>query len=125
MTAMRRRSLAAAAFLATSIAAAGGCDWMPGRPRPADRPIAPAEVTDFARLYGGNCAGCHGRDGMLGAAIPLNNPVYLALVDDAAMRKAIAQGVPGTAMPPFASDAGGSLTDAQIDILIAGVRTRS
>jgi cytochrome c oxidase cbb3-type subunit III len=121
MTARRRRSLAAAACLATAIA---GCDWMPGRPMPADRPLTPAEVTDFATLYGDNCAGCHGRDGTLGAALPLNNPVYLALADDSAMRKAIAQGVPGTAMPPFANGNGGSLTDAQIDLIIAGMRQR-
>jgi cytochrome c oxidase cbb3-type subunit III len=117
----RRSSLAAAACLAAAIA---GCDWMPGRPLPADRPIAPSEVTDFATLYGDNCAGCHGRDGTLGAALPLNNPVYLALADDAAMLKVIAQGVPGTAMPPFAASHGGSLTDAQVYIVIAGIRQR-
>ena len=117
----RRRSLAATACLAAAIA---GCDWMPGRPLPADRPIAPAEVTDFARLYGDNCAGCHGRDGTLGAALPLNNPVYLALADDAAMLKVIAQGRLGTAMPPFAASHGGSLTDAQVYIVIAGIRQR-
>jgi cytochrome c oxidase cbb3-type subunit III len=38
------------------------------------------------------------------------------------MRHVIANGVPGTAMPPFAQSAGGSLTDRQIDILIAGIR---
>ncbi len=127
MTAMRRRRLAAAACLAAMIAvgiAAGGCDWMPGRPLAADRPISPSEVKDFARLYGENCAGCHGRDGTLGAAVPLNNPVYLALADDASIRKVIAQGRLGTAMPPFAASDGGSLTDAQIDILIAGMRQR-
>ncbi len=52
----------------------------------------------------------------------MNNPVYLALIDDASMRRVISTGVPGTAMPPFALSAGGSLTDHQIDILIAGIR---
>ena len=50
------------------------------------------------------------------------NPVYLAIIDDASMRRVIANGSPGTAMPPFAQSAGGSLTDRQIDLLIAGIR---
>ena len=79
-------------------------------------------MTDFARLYGENCAGCHGADGKSGAAIAMNNPVYLAIVDDASMRRVITNGIPGTAMPPFAQSAGGSLTDHQIDLLIAGIR---
>ncbi len=52
----------------------------------------------------------------------MNNPVYLAIIDDASMHRVIAGGVAGTAMPPFAQSAGGSLTDHQIDILIAGIR---
>ena len=96
-----------------------GCDSLPGRPTQADLPLRPTNVTDFATLYGENCAGCHGADGKSGAAIAMNNPVYLAIIDDASMRRVIANGVPGTAMPPFAQSAGGSLTDHQIDILIA------
>jgi len=99
-----------------------GCDSLPGRPTQADLPLRPTNVTDFATLYGENCAGCHGADGKSGAAIAMNNPVYLALIDDASMRRVIANGVPGTAMPPFAQSAGGSLTDHQIDLLIAGMR---
>jgi mono/diheme cytochrome c family protein len=38
------------------------------------------------------------------------------------MRRVIAGGIAGTAMPPFAKSAGGSLTDSQIEILIAGMR---
>jgi len=99
-----------------------GCDSLPGRPTQAELPLRPTNVTDFATLYGENCAGCHGADGKSGAAIAMNNPVYLAIVDDASMRRVIAGGVFGTAMPPFAQSAGGSLTDHQIDLLIAGIR---
>lgn len=99
-----------------------GCDSLPGRPTQADLPLRPSDVTDFATLYGQNCAGCHGADGKFGAALALNNPVYLAIIDDASMRRVIADGVPGTAMPPFAPNAGGNLTDHQIDLLIAGIR---
>jgi len=99
-----------------------GCDSLPGRPTQAELPLRPTNVTDFAALYGENCAGCHGADGKSGAAIAMNNPVYLAIVDDASMRRVIVGGVSGTAMPPFAQSAGGDLTDHQIDLLIAGIR---
>jgi cytochrome c oxidase cbb3-type subunit III len=118
--ARRIKSLVASASLSAVLLA--GCDSLPGRPTQADLPLRPSDVTDFATLYGENCAGCHGADGKAGAAIAMNNPVYLAIVDDAAMRHVIADGVPGTAMPPFAQPAGGSLTDQQIDILIASIR---
>jgi cytochrome c oxidase cbb3-type subunit 3 len=114
------KSLIASASLTAILIA--GCDSLPGRPTQADLPLRPTNVTDFATLYGDNCAGCHGADGKSGAAIAMNNPVYLAIIDDASMRRVIANGVPGTAMPPFAQSAGGDLTDRQIDILIAGIR---
>lgn len=101
-----------------------GCDSFPGRPTQAELPLRPSNVTDFATLYGENCAGCHGANGNDGAALAMNNPTYLALIDDASMRRVIANGVAGTAMPPFAQSAGGSLTDHQIDLLIAGIRTK-
>jgi mono/diheme cytochrome c family protein len=78
-------------------------------------------VTDFATLYRENCAGCHGGDGKFGAAVAMNNPIYLAIIDHTTMRRVIAEGVPGTSMPPFAQRAGGSLTDRQIDLLVAGI----
>jgi len=96
----------------------------PGRPAESDRPLRPAEVKDFAQLYGDNCAGCHGANGTLGPSLPLDHPVYLAWVDDAALRRVIAAGVPGTAMPGFGKAAGGSLTDEQIKIVVDGLRTR-
>ena len=102
----------------------GGCDSLPGKPTPEDRWQAAAEITGFSQLYAANCAGCHGADGRLGAARPLNDALYLALVSDGALRAAIAEGVPGTAAPAFAQQVGGSLTDKQIDVLVHGIRTR-
>ena len=64
--------------------------------------IAPNEVADFTVLYATNCAGCHGANGSGGAAIGLGDPVYLAVADDTTIRRVTANGVPGTAMPPFA-----------------------
>jgi mono/diheme cytochrome c family protein len=48
--------------------------------------------------------------------------VYLAIADDASIRRVVDQGMPGTAMPAFGQSAGGLLTDAQIDILVRGMR---
>ena len=53
----------------------------------------------------------------MGAARPLNDPVFLAVIDKEKLRQIIANGVPRTPMPAFAKNAGGSLTDQQITIL--------
>jgi mono/diheme cytochrome c family protein len=79
---------------------------------------------DFRTLYGANCAGCHGDDRRPGAAVDVAQPVYLAIVDDATLRRIVANGVPATAMPGFAHAAGGALTDAQVDALVRGMRTK-
>jgi cytochrome c oxidase cbb3-type subunit III len=101
-----------------------GCASAPGRPVPGDEPVVPSEVTDFKVLYGENCAGCHGNNGKGGAAIALADPVYLAIADDAVVRHATADGISGTSMPAFAQNAGGMLTDKQIDALVQGTRER-
>jgi cytochrome c oxidase cbb3-type subunit III len=109
-----------ALLLACVTTALAGCRPAPGHP---PLPILnPDQVTDFAALYGQNCAACHGTAGENGPALDLANPEYQALVDDASLRKWIANGMPGTVMPGFAQSAGGMLTDAQIDALIAGMR---
>ena len=80
-----------------------------------------SQVVAFDALYARHCAGCHGADGRLGAARPLNDPLYLALVPRERLRHVIAQGVPGTSQPAFAQSAGGELTDAQVDALVQGL----
>jgi mono/diheme cytochrome c family protein len=85
--------------------------------------IAPNEVMSFNILYSQNCAGCHGHGGQGGAAIPLSDPVFLAIADDAAIRGVAANGVPGTPMPAFSQSAGGTLTDKQIDAIVSGIRS--
>src|ERR1700680_3319196 len=91
----------------------------------ADSPvIPPSHVTDFPLLYAQNCAGCHGPDGQGGLAVGLGDPVYLAIAGDATIRRVTAEGVPGTMMPAFAQQAGGLLTNAQIDIIAKAIRVR-
>jgi mono/diheme cytochrome c family protein len=101
-----------------------GCGTPHGQPRPGSEALTPNAVMDFHALYSSNCAGCHGEEGRGGAAIAVGDPVYLALVDDGALRNVIAKGVPGTSMPAFAHSAGGMLTDAQIDAIVGGMRSR-
>jgi cytochrome c oxidase cbb3-type subunit III len=110
----------------TALAAimASGCGAPHGQPNRGSEVLAPKEVLAFGTLYAENCAGCHGADGRGGAAIALANPVYLAIADDAAIRKVITEGVRGTAMPAFAESAGGFLTDAQIDVITKEIRSR-
>jgi cytochrome c oxidase cbb3-type subunit 3/ubiquinol-cytochrome c reductase cytochrome c subunit len=86
--------------------------------------ILPDQITDFSALFGSNCAGCHGPDGRSGAARPLNDPLYLALIGKERLRDVIAKGVSGTAMPPFAQNAGGTLTDQQVTILADQMQAR-
>ena len=101
-----------------------GCDRMPGRAGARESPGGvPAPATAFHTAYDQQCAGCHGRDGRLGAARPLNDPVYLALVPAERIRQVITDGVPGTAQPALALGAGGALTGEQIESLVQGLRT--
>lgn len=116
------RYLSATAALGATLLS--GCGSPHGQPRKGSETSASNEVLEFATLYTENCAGCHGTEGRGGAAIALANPVYLAIADDVAIRKVIANGVRGTSMPAFAESAGGMLTDKQIDVITGEIRSR-
>ena len=100
------------------------CDWMPGRPTvPEVDRGNPAAVHGFEPLWSTNCQGCHGAEGLWGPARPLNDPLYQSLVTDAWLNRTIAEGIPGTLMPPHAVRNGGWMTDSQIDEIVKGMRT--
>jgi|SRR5215510_11123815 len=123
MTARLQIGLSGAMVVAITLLT--GCSVrLPGQPSEAERWRAPAEINDFNQLYTQNCAGCHGVGGRLGAARSLNDPLYLAFVTDDAMRQAISKGRAGTTMPAFSEQAGGHLTDQQIELLVTGMRSR-
>lgn len=107
--------------LVLSLLLFSACDSAPGKPRKDSEISAPNEITDFRTLYAENCAACHGVEGRGGAAIALADPVYLAIVDEPSMRTVIANGVHGASMPAFAQNAGGMLTERQIDALTSGI----
>lgn len=119
-----RLQIGLAASVGLAITLLAGCSArLPGQPNEAERWRAPNEITDFNQLYTQNCAGCHGAGGKLGAARSLNDPLYLAFVTDDAMRQAISKGRAGTNMPAFSEQAGGHLTDQQIELIVAGMRS--
>lgn len=98
-----------------------GCTRLPGRPGPEPEVLRPEQVLDFTTLYKTNCAACHGENGHSGAALPLANPVYLAITNQDTIAHTIANGVSGKLMPPFAKSAGGMLTDQQVSIIAQGI----
>jgi mono/diheme cytochrome c family protein len=118
-----KRALATIVAL-TILAMGSSCPPPPGKPSEKDRWIPPSQVTDFRQLYAQNCAGCHGANGRIGGARPLNDPLYLAFAGGEVLRQVVAKGVPGTAMPGFAQTSGGNLTDRQIDLLVEGMNAQ-
>jgi cytochrome c oxidase cbb3-type subunit 3 len=115
------KTITLAACCVTAVVAVTSCD-LRDRPPVETAAIRPADIADFHVLYSQNCSGCHGADGQGALTVGIGRPVYLAIADDATIRKTIEQGRAGTPMPAFAQRAGGILTDAQIDILVHGIR---
>jgi mono/diheme cytochrome c family protein len=119
---LRNSQFAIRCALATFTAfAIVGCD-LPGKPNPADRPVTPDQIVSFKPLYQVNCSGCHGADGNLGPAPPLNDKTFLAIIPDAELVHVINDGRAGTPMPAFAQKSGGSLTEAQVKSLVEGIK---
>jgi mono/diheme cytochrome c family protein len=108
----------------TLIISSLGCHRRIGPPNDREELMRPEDVVSFDRLYKENCSACHGENGSGGPALDLANSNYQALVDDASLRRLITYGVPGTQMPVFGDSAGGLLTPQQIDVLVAGMRSR-
>jgi cytochrome c oxidase cbb3-type subunit 3 len=98
-----------------------GCDF-PGRPDPDDRPVPANQVLEFGALYQKNCSGCHGADGTLGPAPPLNDPLFRAIVPETELMDILKKGRNKTLMPAFARENGGSLTAAQIQVLVHEIK---
>ena len=97
------------------------CDWMPGKPDPADRWQPADQIVDFKHLYNENCRGCHGIDGTVAGSNSLDQPTYLAFIGEESLRTVITEGVSASNMPAFSQDHGGPLTAAQIDALVKGL----
>lgn len=108
-------------FAGAVLVASTGCANPPGVPVASADVARPDQQLEFPVLYKQNCAGCHGDNGRGGAALPLNNPAYLAIAGAQNLRTVTAQGMHGSMMPAFAQSSGGMLTDAQVDALVQGM----
>lgn len=107
-----------------------------GKPDRASQYQRPETNLNFHSLYDQNCRGCHGPDGKMGPAPPLNDPLFQAFIPDDELRQVIRHGRKGTLMPAFAGRqpdslarlekgpiiGSGLLTEEQIDVLIKGMR---
>src|SRR5262245_64146787 len=87
----RLAALVARCLVISAPVIAAGCDF-PGRPSPKDRPVPADQVLGFSALYGQNCAGCHGAKGELGAAPPLNDGLFRAVISKAELESIITDG---------------------------------
>jgi cytochrome c oxidase cbb3-type subunit III len=97
------------------------CD-PPGKPKLEEASAeSGAESLDFATLYKNNCAGCHGVDGKNGPGRILNDGLYLSFISKEQLKQVLVNGRPGTAMPGWSMQAGGPLSDKQIDALVDGI----
>ena len=99
-----------------------GCNF-PGEPNPQEGQAVAADADSFANLYATNCSGCHGPDGQMGPAPPLNDPLFLSIVPSDVVESVIRDGRPGTLMPAFAQKKGGTLNSRQVSILTSELRS--
>jgi mono/diheme cytochrome c family protein len=88
-------------------------------------PVAsgPTDAALGAPVYLENCSPCHGVQGQGVDAPPLRNNQFIQTAQQQAVFALIANGRPGTAMPAWLLANGGSLTDAQINNVIAFLKT--
>ncbi len=95
---------------------------------PAQRADARASQTAFlaaqgAELFEGNCASCHGPEGVGAIAPALGSKEFLESVDDFQISSLIALGAPGSEMVAYSSDFGGPMTSSQITAITTYLRS--
>jgi mono/diheme cytochrome c family protein len=99
-----------------------GCST--GKPGFRAETMRPDQNHNFVSLYRMNCSACHGDKGMNGAALPLDNPVYLAWAGHDRILNIVSYGVPHHLMPAFSQGGGGLLTNQQVQDIVHGMMTR-
>src|SRR5438128_2073772 len=93
---------------------------------PASADPASLQVEHGRELYEKMCAVCHGPAGegyRADQAPRIAHPDFLSTVNDAYLRRAIAQGRPGTTMSAWATERGGPLSSTDVDALVALIRS--
>lgn len=90
-----------------------------GRMELAQAELRGQYVADGALMFAENCVECHGLDGAgIGAMPGLNSPA-LSLVDSGQLYRTIAHSPHGTTMAAWHLEEGGTLTDYQVQGLVA------
>jgi cytochrome c oxidase cbb3-type subunit III len=74
--------------------------------RAQDRAVAyaPADIRYGAQIYAAQCAACHGANGTQIGGVDLGGGQLRRASSDQDLRGVLANGIPGTAMPPFRFD---------------------
>lgn len=116
---MKIPSLGAIMLAGAAVLAAAGCST--GKPGFRAETMRPDQQLHFSVLYKQNCSGCHGDQGLNGAALSLNNPVYLSWAGRDHIYNIVAGGVPHTLMPAFSYAGGGLVTNKQIAVIVDGM----
>lgn len=75
-------------------------------------------ASEGEKLYGRNCAACHGENGTGGIGVPLALRSFQSSVSDDYLRKTIRHGRPGRVMPAFSQ-----LNDSEIEAIVGHVRS--
>jgi putative heme-binding domain-containing protein len=76
-----------------------------------------ADIERGSRLYGANCAFCHGAAGDAVSNVDLRSGKFRRAASDEDLGRVIAAGVPGTAMPPH------KFQDAELTGIVAYIRS--
>lgn len=74
--------------------------------RAQDRAVtyAPADIRYGAQIYAAQCSACHGTNGTQIGGVDLGGGQLRRAASDQDLRAVLANGIPGTAMPPFRLD---------------------
>lgn len=113
-------------IITSAIFAAGAFYWLaePARMRAAEEEHIAETIEHGRDLYTENCVACHGRNGEgvpnVGAA--LNTQEFLGSADDGTIFDTISDGRPGTAMPAWGQDHGGTMNAQDMSALTAFIR---
>lgn len=79
--------------------------------------VTAADIAAGGRLYGAQCAGCHGASGNQVAGVDLARGTFRSASSDEALARVITEGVPGTAMRAH------RFSPQELSVLIAYVRS--
>jgi mono/diheme cytochrome c family protein len=117
---MRRLFVQLGLFSSGWLIALAGCDF-PGRPK-TDATIGSSNEISFETIFSQHCVACHGADGKLGPAPPLNDALFRAIVPRDKLELVIREGRKGTPMPAFGRNQGGPLSDEQVSVLVRRIK---